>query len=102
MFPPIAPNVLEWFHLHWGEHKKVWNDPISHRLQKPISLDKNTQLASALDHDTGCDLETVDQKESTKSGGGEVSKFKVLIIFFLYNIYVQHLMFGGWIFNKLC
>lgn len=84
MFPPIAPNVLEWFHLHRGEHKMVWNDPKSHRLQKPISLNKNTQLASALDHDMGCDLETVDQKESTESGGGEVSKFKFLMIIFFF------------------
>lgn len=59
----LAPNVLEWFHLHWGEHKMLWNDILYHELQKPISLDKNIQMASALDDDRGCDVETFYHKE---------------------------------------
>ena len=65
----IAPNLLEWFHLHWREHRMVWNDPLCHKLQKPISLDKKTQVASALDRDRGCDLETFYHKESTEGTG---------------------------------
>lgn len=41
----------------------LWHDILYHELQKPISLDKNIQMASALDDDRGCDVETFYHKE---------------------------------------
>ena len=77
----FAPNVREWLQLHRGEHKIVWNDLLYHELQKPISLDENIQVASALDHDKGCDLEIFYHKESTGGRRDKLSKFKFLMIF---------------------
>ena len=59
----------------------AWNDLLYHELQKPISLDENIQVASALDHDKGCGLEIFYHKESTGGRGDKFSKFKFLMIF---------------------
>lgn len=59
----------------------VWNDLLHQELQKPISLDETTQVASALDHDKGCDLEIFYHKGSTGGRGDILSKFKFLMIF---------------------